>query len=115
MSTQYLKFGQPDAGKGGSDNRSARIFKRIFAGILTIVIPKANPDFERLIDQVDIWLVEIDEEEELPVREIGIDSDGRVLMKMPFERNVGYWTGQQFKISGFQGPVWRRYNFEGCV
>ncbi|MBK7855618.1 MAG: hypothetical protein IPJ79_12590 [Bacteroidetes bacterium] len=47
--------------------------KKALVGILTTIIPKANPDFEDKIDEVQYWLVECDNETGIPEREIGLE------------------------------------------
>lgn len=71
-------------------------------GILTTIIPKANPDFEDKIDEVEYWLVECDNETGIPEREIGLDKEGRVILKMPFKDNYGYWTDNNLLLNDFK-------------
>ncbi len=75
--------------------------KSIFEKLVSIFIPKANPDFENEIDQVMFWLLEFEDENSLPNREIGLDKDQNVLMKMPFNENYGYWIDNDFTFSDF--------------
>jgi hypothetical protein len=70
--------------------------------ILTNGIPKANPDFDDKIDEVQYWLVECDNETGIPEREIGLDKEGKVILKMPFKDNYGYWTDNNFKLNDFK-------------
>jgi hypothetical protein len=71
-------------------------------GILSTIIPKANPDFENKIDLVETWIVELDNETEIPEREIGMDKNGRIIMKMPFKNNYGYWTDNNLLLTDFK-------------
>lgn len=66
---------------------------------LEIIFPKANPDFEDLIGDVKTWMIEVSNE--IPVREIGLDSNGKVILKMPLNRNAGYWTDNNLKEDDF--------------
>ncbi len=47
------------------------------------------------------WLVELDCETGIPKREIGIDKNGKVILKMPFENNYGYWTDNNLLLKDF--------------
>ena len=58
---------------------------------LLFFIPSANPDNEPLYRHVKKWYLELDDSG-VPVREIGLDSDGRPLFRAPNERNLGFWT-----------------------
>lgn len=78
-----------------------RTFEKSVIKVLTTILPKANPDFEDKIDDVDEWLVEINEETETPEREIGINHRGRTIMIMPFGKNYGYWTDNNLKLNDF--------------
>jgi hypothetical protein len=69
---------------------------------LTSIIPKANPDFDYKIDLVENWLVELDCETGIPEREIGIDKNGQVILKMPFKNNYGYWTDNNLLLKDFK-------------
>jgi len=66
-----------------------------------LIIPKANPDFEDKLQDVDEWLIEIDEEAEIANREIGINNKGQTIMIMPFGDNHGYWTDNNLKPTDF--------------
>jgi hypothetical protein len=63
---------------------------RLWRAVL-FFIPRANPDNERLYPQVRKWYLELDDSA-VPVREIGVDADGRPLFGAPNGRNFGFWT-----------------------
>lgn len=69
--------------------------------VLTTIIPKANPDFDKEIGNVDEWLIEFNKETGVPQREIGIDKDGKTIMIMPFRNNYGYWTDNNLRLAEF--------------
>jgi hypothetical protein len=75
--------------------------KRILTNIIGLVIPKANPDFENKIKLVAFWLLEFEDENSIPVREIGIADDGQTILKMPYGRNYGYWTDNNLNYHDF--------------
>ena len=76
--------------------------KKALVGILTKIIPKGNPDFDDKIDEVQYWLVECDSETGMLEREIGLDKEGRVIMKMPYQDNSGYWTDNNLLLNDFK-------------
>lgn len=51
--------------------------------------PKVNPDFHDKYHNVVYWWLELNEES-VPVREIGFDDDGEVIVAAPFARNKGF-------------------------
>jgi hypothetical protein len=51
----------------------------------------SNPDFEDKIQYVAQWYLEYDEEGHGSWREIGLDINKKVIVKMPDERNYGFW------------------------
>lgn len=64
---------------------------------------EANPDYEDKIDYVATWLIEYDDEKyHVTIKEIGLDENGQVIVKMPDERNYGYWPDTDFKLEGFK-------------
>lgn len=70
--------------------------------LLTMIFPVANPDFENLIGEVVIWNLEFSDEESIPERELGLNSDGIVIVKMPFKKNVGYFTDNNMTLGDFR-------------
>ena len=66
--------------------------------ILTVIIPKANPDFDHKIGEVKEWILEVDDEDGTPIREIGLDDRGFVTMIMPWKDNYGFWTDSPVEI-----------------
>jgi len=73
-------------------------------------IPKANPDYDQLIDEVTTWLLEFDDESLYPEREIGLDSSGNVIMIMPFGENYGFWTDSNLFYKDFKPPTFNAKN-----
>ena len=53
--------------------------------------PRPSPDHERFYHLVRKWYIELDDCG-VPVREIGLDSEGRPLFRAPDGRNLGFWT-----------------------
>ena len=69
---------------------------------MNAIIPKANPDFENKINLVEKWIIELDNETGIPEREIGMDKVGRIIVKMPFKNNYGYWTDNNLLLADFK-------------
>lgn len=94
----YIKF--VDDSSGVKPNKIDRLKIKLISTIL-FLIPKANPDYDGKIDDALEWQLEIEEESKLPIREIGIDRNGKVLMIMPWQRNYGYWTDNSMTLELF--------------
>ncbi|RFN58407.1 hypothetical protein [Marixanthomonas ophiurae] len=101
--TTYIQFKIPKSVQiGQADGIVKRNLKKAITGILSSIIPKANPDFENKIDLVEKWIVELDNETGIPEREIGMDKNGRIIIKMPFKNNYGYWTDNNLLLTDFK-------------
>jgi hypothetical protein len=103
MKTTYIQFDAPkNDSHSAKDGLIKSSLKKSLIGMLTKIIPKANPDFDDQIDKVQHWLVECDNETGTPEREIGLDKEGRVILKMPFKDNYGYWTDNNLLLNDFK-------------
>jgi hypothetical protein len=77
------------------------MIKRSLRFFLGLVLPKANPDFEKVIELVSHWLLEFNDKHSLPTREIGLSPKGDVLLKMPYKDNYGYWIDNNLTLEDF--------------
>jgi hypothetical protein len=103
MKTTYIQFDAPkDRRQTLKDGLLKSSLKNTFIRILTKIIPKANPEFDDKINNVQYWLVECEDETGIPQREIGLDKEGRVIVKMPFGANYGYWTDNNLLLDNFK-------------
>jgi hypothetical protein len=94
----YIKFNsEPSVNK----SYSVSAFRKIFLFIIRYIFPKANPDFDNKIDDVRIWFLEFENTKDFPNREIGIDSNDNVIVKMPYKKNYGYWIDNNLKFDDF--------------
>lgn len=75
-------------------------FMAFLTALLTRIIPKANPDFDDKIENVKEWLVEI--EDQYPSREVGMDEHGQAIVKMPWNKNYGYWCDNNLNLEDFK-------------
>jgi len=97
----WLRFNDPTtnvepARKGLTD--------RLWEGIgkaLSLITSQSNPDFDRLIDKVTYWMIEYDKTDDQTIRELGFDQHDQVILAMPLDRNYGYWTDNQLKLSDY--------------
>ena len=99
ISATYISFAMPvDKAVDVKESFSANIITRF----ISLFLPKANPDFSSRIDDVAQWLLEFVEDLPTPNREIGLDVNGKVILKMPFRKNYGYWTDNNLTLSEFR-------------
>lgn len=89
---RYLRI---ETGPRSADTLALRVVK----AILGAVLPRANPDIERLIEQASIWWLEIEETGE-PNREIGFSDAGVPIVLGPVGRNHGYLVDASDDWSG---------------
>ena len=80
--------------------KRSSFFQNLLWKFVSTIIPKANPDFENYIHDVNIWLIEFNDNG-IPEREIGLDKDDKTVMIMPWKDNYGYWTDNNFKLQDF--------------
>ena len=101
MGQVYIKFKTVDI-KSNSGQRIqgwlTRTAENSFTTILMTIIPKANPAFDGKIGEVKEWILEVDDEEGTPIREIGLDERGVPVMIMPWKDNYGFWTDSPVKV-----------------
>lgn len=70
--------------------------------VLLLPVPKANPDYEPRLPLVREWLIEFDDDG-WPRREIGLDGDGRPLLRGPDHRNHGFWLDADMRLGDLDG------------
>lgn len=102
MKETYIQFDAPNSDRPpAKDGLIKSLLKMALTGILTTIIPKANPNFDQKIDEVRYWLVEFDNDG-IPKREIGLDKEKQVILKMPYKDNYGYWTDNNLLLNDFR-------------
>ena len=102
----YIKFRAVRSADKMNVSRFKIFFETLAISILKSVLPVANPDFDDKIDSVEYWLVECDGISGIADREIGLDQQGRAIVKMPFKANCGYWTDNNLLFNDFK----KRFN-----
>ena len=99
---KYIKFKIPkNISETKKESSFEKYFFKIVSYIFTKITPKANPDFDGQIDNAEYWLLECEIESGVPQREIGIDKNRNVIVKMPFKDNYGYWTDNNLLLNDF--------------
>ncbi|QKG52535.1 hypothetical protein [Hymenobacter sp. BRD67] len=99
----YIQFDAPRSNSQETkDGLIKKWLKKALLSIITIILPMANPDFNDEIDDVVYWLVECDDETGIPEREIGLNKEGQVILKMPCGDNIGYWTDNNLLLKDFR-------------
>ena len=89
LKKKILKYIKTNLGIGPSAGE--KLWKKRFIKFLSHIIPKANPDFEHLYQNVRMWWLEI-EAKNIPQRELGFDEKGNVIVAAPISNNYGFWT-----------------------
>lgn len=60
---------------------------------------RKNPDLEKNFKKISYWLIQF--ENEIPTREIALNSENTIITKMPDGKNFGFWTDTNMKFSHF--------------
>lgn len=95
-------FSQDNVDKLARRSFLGRFFSKLFHRL------EANPDFEEAIDFVAEWLIEYDDVEfHQAVREIGFDTNKNLIVKLPDERNYGYWSDLDCDMNFF-----KKFNYQ---
>ncbi len=101
MKMTYIQF-ETTCNNASSNGQINKSFKKVIRGILEKIIPKANPDYENKIENVKYWLVECDTQTGIPQREISLNYQEKVILKMPYKQNYGYWTDNHLLMKDFK-------------
>lgn len=92
-----------DANKLYGKRLLQRFFDRALIFFLNKVccIPRANPDFDDMYYRVKTWYVEYDEENNYTNREVGLDSNGEVIFKAPYKKDLGFWVEKDLTLKDY--------------
>ena len=82
--------------------------------LLSKILPCANPEFEKLYEQVEKWYLEIDSKSRIVKREIGINAEDELIVIGPFESNRGLWTDSNIRINPDDFEGLSAYEFSKC-
>ena len=98
----YLKFNSPKSKSTHKVNSIKGKIENAINKILSVIIPKANPDFDNAIANVDYWYIEFNKKENLTCREIGFNENRLSIVAMPLGNNYGYWTDNQLILEEYE-------------
>ena len=91
---------KPIKGDGSLQKTKNGLLRRIIRKISNIFL--ANPDFDAKLQDVVQWYLEYDEKNNESLREIGIDSNSQIIVKIPDKRNYGFWNDTNLTIEDFE-------------
>lgn len=98
----YIRFNNPIPGNSAApDGPVKKAIKNNIVKTLTTIIPRANPDFEHLLDQVEFWKIEYNKRENATWREIGFNKDEISIVAMPLVDNYGFWTDNHLTLDDY--------------
>lgn len=98
----FKPFYQDNVSKQEKRSFLGRFFSKLYHRL------EANPDFEEALDFVAEWLIEYDDVEfHQAVREIGFDTNNNLIVKLPDERNYGYWSDLDCDMNFF-----KKFNYQ---
>lgn len=83
----------------------APLYLKILSKLFSFFVPKQNPEFENEIGNVNEWLLEFkyndwNYKNEVE-REIGINDAGIAIVKMPYNKNYGFWSDEDVDYDFF--------------
>jgi hypothetical protein len=108
MSKVYFKFTVPTHVETGNNSN---LLSKLFERIITRIIPKANPDYDHLISEVEIWAIEYDTDDNSVWREIGYDKNGIAIVAMPDNKNYGFWLDTQLTLKDYEAFDLKQLSF----
>jgi len=97
----YLKFKAPSAESVRPPKVFINYVRSLFQPRVTLETPRSNPNFDEILCYVTNWYVEFDAQNGFPIRELGTDASGDVIMIMPWQRNYGFWSDKKIKLKQF--------------
>ena len=93
----YIQFEDPTPG----EEKELTKLQKTIVNLLSKIIPKGNPDFDEKIGKVKTWFLEYNVEDNYANREIGFDKDFKIILRMPFKDNYGYWTDNHLTMEDY--------------
>ena len=113
----YFKFSPSWRKNTVRKSRSHDFFYTFIERVLSLLVPKANPDFYSIYDKVVTWLIEYDDAKGYVNREIGLDENLQPILKGPYEKNLGFWIDSdmiyedflKFKLQMLSEPCFEEY------
>lgn len=96
----YLEF--PFHINEGEESKKKSLTKNLIVKILGFVLPKANPDFEDLYDNVKKWKIEFNISKNYTERELGFDKNENLIVIAPYKSNYGFWTDNNLTLDDYK-------------
>lgn len=103
-----MKYLRTDLATAWPENED---WKEKLLGRLLFFIPKANPGYQKKMHLVKEWLIEFDDNN-APLREIGIGSNGTPVLAGPDSENYGFWCDTNMSFDDFKGELIGREEFD---
>jgi len=97
--------------KMATDFEAKESFGTKIIRMLLFFIPEGNPGYREKLHLVNEWFVEFDEEN-MPYREIGLNSNGTPVLAGPDKKNYGYWLDTNMTLKDFEGEEISKAEFE---
>lgn len=98
----YLKFAAPKKADVPESGHLQRMIENAIEKVISSIIPKANPDFDHLINKVKYWKIEFDVNNGVTIREIGYCADEKPIVAMPKGENYGFWTDNSLTLQDYE-------------
>lgn len=97
----YFKFNRkPLSGDSPLSPKKRTLWRSLVGWLCKKLL--ANPDFDDKLKYVAQWYLEYDEDACVSCREIGLDNNKNVIVRMPDERNYGFWLDTNFTTEDFK-------------
>ena len=109
---RYISWISPLERDAPPESKHTMLFFGMLGGVLRMVLPQANADYDHKISTVGHWWIELDDDG-IPQREIGFDCDDVPIMAMPEGRNYGYITDSNVTFEHHENDAAVEAMFEG--
>ena len=97
---KYFKFESPT---NDAKEENPSIFKRMLYKALDFMINAIGDGYEEeKFNLVKTWYIEYEEETQSTCREIGVDTNGDVQVKAPFNGVYGYWVDADLTLEDYR-------------
>ena len=101
----YFKFEYPKRGTANEEKKQS-VWDRVFCligDVLEHFWGDCNPDLAANSEHITTWYIEYDDVKyNLPIKEFGIDANGKVLFLAPSKRNRGFWCDEDLNIEYYK-------------
>ncbi len=95
----YLAFKHPN--QHDTTEKPTSGLEDFIVKVLEALVPVGNPDFEEQLAKVATWSIEYDKENSGTLREIGYGNNGKILLILPLNDNLGYWANNNLSLEEY--------------